>query len=71
LDPKAFAGILMRKLDDVKRDRELEERLSKRISESDEHPQGAEAITPHVLQAAINRLQLQDEELPADILGKI
>jgi len=53
----------------VKRQRELEERLSKRISETDEHSQGAEAITPNVLAAAITRLQLQDEELPADILG--
>jgi len=55
----------------------MDEKLNQRISEFDDHVPhtmgasggGVEEITPNVLAAAINRLQVHDDGLPDDILG--
>lgn len=76
LDPNVFAATLIRKLEEVKRQREIEEQLHQRISEVDDHvgmpyhAGGAVDETRNVLAAAITRLQVQDEPLPDDILDK-
>lgn len=72
-----FANILIEKLEEVKRKRDIEEKLSQKLYECDDHavpnPVGAcggvEQITPNVLAAAINRLKDQDDGMPDDILG--
>lgn len=80
LDPKEFAAVLICKLEEVKRHREMDEKLNQRMSEFEDSVgvphqhcagggNGGEEITPNVLAAAINRLQVQDEGLPDDILG--
>ncbi|ODN01869.1 Axin-1, partial [Orchesella cincta] len=78
LDSNTFASLLIKKLEEVKRKREIDEKLTQRISEFDDHVPhsmgasggGVEEITPNVLAAAINRLQVHDEGLPDDILDQ-
>lgn len=81
-DPKEFVKILFPKLDEIKKKREADEKLSQRI-ECGEHivvpnvggagggPGGPSGVFQNVLAAAINKLQVQDEGVDEDILGKI